>query len=152
MKCRNSRALSLGRGLISPHLFLALSLGRGWPAAGAFISRGGPGEGFVHSQHPRNLISHLAHEPLWVVQHQSIRNPQQSYADGSEVIFLLPVPPHLAWLRVYSTIKLDGQPLLEAIEIDHPLVDARLAAELCAQPPVAQQAPRGPLGFGLVMP
>src|SRR5208337_5281747 len=61
----------------------------------------------------RDLLPHLAHEPLGVLQHQSIRNPQQAYADRSEVIFFCGVSPHLTWLRVNATIKLDGQAMFE---------------------------------------
>ena len=80
---------------------------------------------------------HLAHEPLRVLSHQSIRNPQQVHADGPEVVFFGGVSPQLTWLRVNTAIELDGQAMLEAVKINDPLADATLAAELRAQPTVA---------------
>ena len=95
---------------------------------------------------------HLAHEPLRVLQHQSIRNPQQVHADGPEVVFFGGVSPRLTWLQVNIAIELDGQATLEALKVNDPLLDATLAAKLHAQPTVAQQVPCRSLSFGLVTP
>jgi hypothetical protein len=51
---------------------------------------------------------------------------------------------------VYSSVKFDGQAMLEAVEIDDPVLETALAAELCAQPPATQEMPRHPFGVGLV--
>lgn len=75
------------------------------------------------------MLPHLPYEPFRILQHQSVGNSQQAYADGSEVIFFGGIPPHLAWLRMHAAVKLEGQAMLEAIEIDYPVFDATLAAE-----------------------
>jgi hypothetical protein len=53
---------------------------------------------------------------------------------------------------VDASIELDGNPMLKAVEIDHPLVHAALTAEFCTQTPVSQQVPCRFFGFGLVAP
>jgi hypothetical protein len=84
--------------------------------------RSEPGEGSLIYPAPnpsprhRELLLRVTHEPLRVVPHQAIRNPRQAYADGSEAILLCSVSPHLTWLRVNATTKLNGQATFEAIE------------------------------------
>jgi len=99
-----------------------------------------------------DMLLYLSHEPLRILQHHSIRNPQQADADGSEVIFFSGVSPHLTWLRVNATIKLDGQAMFEAVEIDDPVLNAAWAAKFRAQPPTPKQMPCRSFSFGLVMP
>jgi hypothetical protein len=52
---------------------------------------------------------------------------------------------------VNAAVKLDGQAMFEAVELDHPVLDAALAAKLRAQPPVPHQVPSRFLSFGLIM-
>ena len=62
---------------------ISLSQGRGWLAAGAFTSRGGPGEGSLPrllDRRPNNL-HHFAHELVRVLKHHRIWNAQQSNAE-----------------------------------------------------------------------
>jgi hypothetical protein len=86
-----------------------------------------PGEGLLSSGPARDLLPHLAYEPLRVLQHQSIRIPQQAYADSCEVIFLGGVSPHLTGLRVNAAVELDGAPMLKAIEIDDPVLSGEIS-------------------------
>jgi len=53
---------------------------------------------------------------------------------------------------VDASIQFDRQAMFEAIEINAPVFEAALAAELRAQPPPAQKAPRCSFGFSLVVP
>jgi hypothetical protein len=53
---------------------------------------------------------------------------------------------------VNTSIEFDRQSSLEAVEIGHPVFQAALAAELCAQLSVAQEMPRGSFGVSLVAP
>jgi hypothetical protein len=98
------------------------------------------------------VLLYPAHEPLGVLQHHSLRNPQQADADGSEVIFLSGVSLPLTWLRVNATIKLNGQAMFEAVEIDDPVLDAALAAKFRPQPLIPKEMPCRSFSFGLVMP
>jgi hypothetical protein len=63
-------------------------------------------------------VHHGAHELVRMFQHHPIRNPQQTYAKGSQGVFLNSVFPHLVRLRVNTAVKLDGQSMFEAVEID----------------------------------
>jgi hypothetical protein len=99
-----------------------------------------------------HVLLYPAHEPLGALQHLSIRNPQQADADGSEVIFFSGVSLHLTWLRVNATIKLNGQAMFEAVEIDDAVLDAALAAKFRAQPPIPQEMRWRSFSFGLAMP
>src|SRR5690242_19563397 len=47
-----------------------------------------------------------------------------------------------------TTIKFDGQPMFEAVEVENALFNAKLAAELGAKPTIAQQAPCGLFRLG----
>jgi len=85
---------------------------------------------------------HFAHELLWILQRQPVRNPQQAYAETFQIILFRSVFPHLAGLRVHTAIKLDRQSMLEAVEIHNPVFDAALAAKFRPQLSVAQQIPR----------
>ena len=51
-----------------------------------------------------------------------------------------------------TPVKLDGQAMLEAIEIDDPFLDGTLAAKLGTELTAAQQVPCLFFSFGLVMP
>jgi hypothetical protein len=53
---------------------------------------------------------------------------------------------------VNSAIKLDRHAMFEAVEIDDPVFDTALAAELCAQLSAAQEIPRRSFGLSLVVP
>jgi len=53
---------------------------------------------------------------------------------------------------VNTSIEFDRQPSLEAVEIGHPVLQAALAAELCAQLSAPQEIPRGSFGVSLVAP
>ncbi len=81
---------------------------------------------------------HFGYELLRVFQHSPIGNPQQAYAESSQVILFSSVFPYLTRLRVNTAIQLDRHSMLEAVEIDNPAIDAALAAEFRAQAPVAQ--------------
>jgi hypothetical protein len=67
------------------------------------------------------------------------------------LILLGSVFPHLAGLRVNSAIKLDCQPMLEAVEIEDAIPNGELAARFGAQPPAAQQVPGGFFSLGLAV-
>ena len=83
----------------------------------------------------RDGFPHSAHQFLRVIYHQPIRNPQQSYPESSQEVFFRRVSAHLTGLRVNTSIEFDRQSPLEAVEIGHPVFQATLAAELCAQLP-----------------
>jgi hypothetical protein len=51
-----------------------------------------------------------------------------------------------------TAIKLDRQPMFEAVEIENRAFDGALAAKLRAQPSAAQQMPGRFFSFGLVAP
>jgi hypothetical protein len=95
---------------------------------------------------------HFVQKPLGILYHQPIRNAQQPDPRSSQVVFFRRVLPHLAGLRVSTTVKFDSQAMLEAIEIDNPVFDSVLAPELCTQLAVAQEIPRRSFGLGLVVP
>jgi hypothetical protein len=81
--------------------------------------------------------------------HHPIRNPQQTYAKGSQGVFLNSFFPHLVRLRVNTAVKLDGQSMFEAVEIQDPTVNPELTAKFRTQPPAAPQAPGCLFSFGL---
>ena len=101
---------------------------------------------------PANGLPHFSQKHFVAVHHQSIGKAQQPYAPSSKIVFLRRVLPHLAGLRVNRSVKFAGQALLEAIEIDDPVFEAALAAELCAQPSATQEIPRRAFGVSLVPP
>jgi hypothetical protein len=70
-------------------------------------------------------------KPLWILYDQPIRDTQQPDPRSSQIVFFRRVLPHLARLRVSTTVKFDRQAMVEAIEIDNPVVDSALAPELC---------------------
>jgi hypothetical protein len=74
-----------------------------------------------------------AHEFFRVIHHQSIRNSQQAYPEGSQKILFRRVSLHLTRSRVDTSIKLDRQSTFKAVEVDNPVFQSTLAAEFCAQ-------------------
>jgi hypothetical protein len=97
-----------------------------------------------------NAFSHFTQEFLGILYHQPIRNAQQPDPRGSEIIFLRCVLPHLAGLRVNPAVKFDRQSMFEAVEIDNPVLEAALAAELCSQLAAPQETPRPSFGLSFV--
>ena len=77
-----------------------------------------------------NRLPHSAQKFFRLLHHQPIRNPQQPYTPSSEMIFLFGVLSHLAGLRVNPAVQLDGQSRLETVEVDDPVLQTKLAAEL----------------------
>ena len=63
------------------------------------------------------------------------------------MIFFLGVPAHLVDLRMNAAIKLNGQSVFEAVEIQDTIFKAELTAKLRAQPTIPQESPRGLFGF-----
>jgi len=59
---------------------------------------------------------------------------------------------HLAGLRVNPSVQFDSKSMLERVEIDDPVFQPTLAAELSTQLSVTQQIPRGSFGVGLAAP
>jgi len=78
-------------------------------------------------------FSHFTHEFLGILYHQPIRNAQQPDPRSSEIVLFRRVLPQLAGLRVNPSVKFDRKPMFEAVEIDHPVLEAALAPELCTQ-------------------
>ena len=99
-----------------------------------------------------NRMPHSAQKFFRVLHHQPIRNAQQPYPPGSEIIFLLGVLSHLAGLRVNPSVQFNGQSMPETVEGDDPVLQSKLAAELGTQLSVAQELPRRLLGLGLAAP
>jgi len=52
---------------------------------------------------------------------------------------------------VNPAVKFDCQPMFEAVEIDNPVLEAALAAELCSELSAAQETPRPSFGISLVV-
>ncbi len=63
------------------------------------------------------------------------------------MIFFPGVPAHLVDLRVNAAIKLNGQSVFEAVEIQDTILNAKLTAKLRTQPTIPQEPPRGRFGF-----
>ena len=63
------------------------------------------------------------------------------------MIFFLGVPAHLVDLRMNAAIKLNAEPVFEAVEIQDTILNAELTAKLRAQPTIPQESPRGLFGF-----
>ena len=99
-----------------------------------------------------DCFPHFMQKPLWILYDQPIRDTQQPDPRSSQIVFFRRVLPHLAGLRVSPTVKFDRQAMFEAIEIDDPVFDSALAAELCTQLSVSQEIPRRSFGFGLIVP
>ena len=99
-----------------------------------------------------DCLPHFMQKSLGILYHQPIRNTQQPDPRSSQIVFFRCVLPHLAGLRVSPTVKFDRQAMFEAIEIDNPVLDSALAAELCTQLAAAQEIPRRSFGLGLVVP
>ena len=56
------------------------------------------------------------------------------------MIFFLGVPAHLVDLRMNAAIKLKGQSVFEAVEIQDTIFKAELTAKLRPQPTILQEA------------
>ena len=125
-------------------------VGRGCPATALSPAAAGRVRG--HFVATGNCFPHFMQKPLGILYHQPIRNAQQPDPRSSQIVFFRCILPHLAGLRVSTTVKFDRQAMLEAIEIDNPVFDSALAAELCTQLAVAQEIPRRSFGLGLVVP
>ena len=104
----------LGRGCLAP----ALSSAGARRVRGRFVATG-------------DCFPHFMQKPLWILYDQPIRDTQQPDPRSSQIVFFRRVLPHLARLRVSTTVKFDRQAMVEAIEIDNPVVDSALAPELC---------------------
>ena len=128
---------------------VSLSEGRGWTARRVFSSARGTGEGLLPRVVPPrpHCIDNLPHKLVLVLQNQGVRDPQQSYAESPQMIFFLSVPAHLVDLRVNAAVKLNGQSMLKAVEIQDTLFNAELTAKLRAQPAIPQESPRGLFRF-----
>jgi hypothetical protein len=82
-----------------------------------------------------------------VLQNHGVRNAQQSYAESPQMIFFLGVPAYLVDLRMNAAIKLNGQSVLEAVEIQDAIFNVELTAKRRPQPTTPQEPPRGLFSF-----
>ena len=99
-----------------------------------------------------NRLPNFAQEFSWVLHHHPVRNAQQPYPPGSEIIFFRGIFSHLAGLRVTPPVPFDRQSGCEAVEINDPVLETTLAAKLGAQFWATQEIPRRSFGVGLGAP
>jgi hypothetical protein len=79
---------------------------------------------------------------LGVLQHQPVRDSQYVQTHHPQPPILRAIFPHLRGLRVYTSVKLDHQPGLGAVEIHHKPAQGALPAEFQAPDvSIAQQPP-----------
>jgi len=99
-----------------------------------------------------NGVPNFSQKFSQALHHQCSRNPQQPYPQGFQIIFFRGVFTHLVGLRVNSSVQFDRQPVFETIEINDPVFDPALAAELGAQPSATQEVPGRSFSVGLAAP
>ena len=115
---RRKRVFSCGDG--PPHKWARMCARNAFSlSAGEKGDRKAGGEGSL----PRLLLHrahNIPHKLAGVFQHHCFRNAQQSNPDGPQIIFFGSVFAHLPDLSVDAAVEFNGQPMLEAIEIEDP--------------------------------
>jgi len=114
-------------------------LGRGCPATAFSSAVAGRVRGCFLAT--GNRLPNFAQKLSWVLLHHPVRNAQQPYPPGFEIIFFRSVFSHLAGSRVNPSVQFDRQSVLEAVEINDPVFETTLAGRLGAQLSATQEIP-----------
>ena len=122
-------------------------LGRGCPAKAFSSAVAGRVRGCFLAT--GNRLPNFAPKLSWVLVHHPVRNAQQPYPPGSEIIFFRGIFAHLGGLRVNPSVQFDRQSVFEAVEINDPVLETTLAAKLGAQLSAPQEIPGRSFGVGL---
>ena len=134
--------------------------GRGWPATGAFTSRGGTGEGVKNlctlpsirqaiGKRPRHP-QHLVHEQLRRLENYTVGKSQHGVSHVLKMCVPARVLLGLAWLPVDTTVQFHDQAPLRTAKIGNVLTNRVLPAELEAlQSEAPKQMPCGLFRFSL---